>query len=194
MCAPRGGLNAEGSRFSVRNLFRPNSVPSSDWKGADNMPTKWPGPTYVVRATFRAPLAFVYRWCTDFTPHDARLERDEYERKIIRRTPREVVYEDLWESKDGWVWSRHEVRLRPPNRWHSDTVGSHRAMSLDYALSKLAGNRTRLTLTARRRPYGIGGKNPARSQWEAPITKSWRNFGRALEKDYRKEKAKRSKK
>ena len=158
------------------------------------MPRKWPGPTYVVRATFKAPLDFVYRWCTDYTPQDARHERDKYERKIIRRTSREVVYEDLYESKDGWFWSHHHVRLRPPNRWHSDTVGSHRAMSLDYTLSKLPRGRTQLTLTARRRPYGVGGRNPTKSQWEAPIAKSWRNFGRTLEKDYRKASANRARK
>jgi hypothetical protein len=158
------------------------------------MPRKWPGPTYVVRATFQAPLDFVYRWCTDFTSQDAQHEDDEYERKIIRRTSREVVYEDLYDSKDGWFWSHHQVRLQPPNRWHSDTVGSHRAMSLDYNLSKLPRGRTQLTLTARRRPYGVGGRNPARSQWEAPVAKSWRNFGRALEKDYRKASAKRARK
>ncbi len=155
-------------------------------RGGDRIPNRWPGPTYVVRATFQAPLDFVYRWCTDYTPQDARYEHDEYERKILRRASREVVYEDMWESKEGWFWSRHVVRLLPPNRWHSDTVGSHRAMSLDYTLSKLPGNRTQLTLTARRRPYGVGGKNPPKSKWEAPVAKSWRNFGRVLERDYKK--------
>ena len=149
------------------------------------IPKKWPGPTYVVRATFRAPLDFVYRWCTDYTPQDARFEKDEYERKIIRRSSREVVYEDLSEAKEGWWWSRHVVRLQPPNRWHSDTVGSHRVMSLDYTLSKLPGNRTQLILRARRRPYGIGGRNPPRSQWEPPVAKSWRLFGQVLERDYK---------
>jgi hypothetical protein len=150
------------------------------------MPGRWPGPTYVVRATFRAPLDFVYRWCTDYTPQDARYEKEEYTRKILRRTRREVVYEDLWEGPDGWFWSRHVVRLQPPDRWHSDSVGSHRAMSLDYSLSTLPGGRTQMVLKARRRPYGVGGKNPPRAKWEVPVARSWVNFGRALEKDYTK--------
>jgi len=149
------------------------------------MTRRWPAPSYEVRMTFRAPLDFVYRWCTDYTPKDARYEQDEYERRIFRRSSREVVYEDLSETKQGWFWSRHVVRLLPPNRWHSDTVGSHREYSLDYRLQKLPGDRTQLTLRARRRPYGIGAKNRPKSQWESSVAKSWRNFGRALERDYR---------
>ena len=150
------------------------------------MATRWPGPTYVVKAEFRAPLEFVYEWCTDYTPKDAQYELEHYDRKILRKTPKEVVYEDLEDSRDGWFWSRHVVRLHPPNRWHSDTIGSHRAFSLEYRLSKLPGNRTRLVLTARRRPYGVGGKNPPKASWERMIGISWKRFARSLERDYRK--------
>jgi hypothetical protein len=156
------------------------------------MPQLWPGPSYEVRATFRAPLGFVYRWCTDYTPKDARYERDEYDRRILHRSPREVIYEDLYSTKQGWVWSRHVVRLFPPNRWHSDSVGSHRAASLDYRLSRLPGNRTQLTLKAHRRPYGIGAKNPPKSQWERYVAKSWKNFGQALEQEYKRVGSKRA--
>lgn len=149
------------------------------------MPTPWPKPVYEVRATFDAPLEFVYRWCTDYTPQDARLEGEDYERRILRRARSEVVYEDLEESKQGWFWARHVVRLMPPNRWHSDSVGSHRATSLDYRLSRLPGKRTQLILRARRRPYGIGGKNPSKSEWERSVAAAWKKFGRAIERDYK---------
>ncbi len=150
------------------------------------MGSRWPGPTYEVTRTFRAPLEFVYTWCTDYTPDDARHEGEKYERQIIRRSPREVIYEDLEGSKDGWFWTRHVVRLLPPNRWHSDSVGSHRAYSLDYRLTRLPGNRTQLILRARRRPYGIGGKNPPKAAWERSVATSWKRFARVLERDYRK--------
>jgi hypothetical protein len=155
------------------------------------MSARWPGPSYEVRAVFQAPLDFVYRWCTDFTPHDARYEAEEYTRRILSRSAREVVYEDLESSKQGWFWSHHVVRLMPPNRWHSDSVGSHRAVSLDYRLSRLPGDRTELILRARRRPYGVGGKNPPKSGWEGPVAQSWKNFGRSIERDYRKVAARR---
>jgi len=155
------------------------------------VPIRWPRPTYEVRAKFRAPLDFVYQWCTDYTPQDARYEQEKYQRRILRRNSREVIYEDLEETKQGWFWSRHVVRLHPPNRWHSDSVGSHRAFALDYKLTKLPGNRTQLTLKARRRPYGIGGKNPSKSQWERSVARSWRIFGRVLERDYDRSRGKR---
>ncbi len=150
------------------------------------MTKHWPGPTYEVRANFRAPLKFVYRWCTDYTPKDARYESEHYQRRILRRSVREVIYEDLEDTKEGWYWTRHVVRLYPPNRWHSNSVGSHREVSLEYRLSPLPGDRTQLILTARRRPSGVGGKNPPKSQWERSITVAWKRFGRVLERDYRK--------
>jgi hypothetical protein len=157
----------------------------------ESLPKKWPGPRYEVRVRFRAPVKFVYRWCTDYTPGDARLEGEGFRRWILRRSAREVTYEDLEETKDGWFWTRHEVRLTPPDRWHSDSIGSHRAYSLDYRLTELPGDRTQLTLTARRSPYGIGGKNPAKAQWERSVAKSWKSFGRFLERDYRKSRTRR---
>ncbi|HEV2166193.1 MAG TPA: hypothetical protein VGS23_04345 [Thermoplasmata archaeon] len=149
------------------------------------MAIRWPSPRYEVRVTFRAPLKFVYDWCTDYTPGDARLEGEAYERRILRKTPREVVYEDLEGGPNGWFWSRHVVRLHPPSRWHSDSVGSHRAYSLDYRLKQLPKGSTLFVLRARRRPYGVGGRNPPRSQWERSVGKNWKKFARHLERDYR---------
>jgi hypothetical protein len=150
------------------------------------MPPPWPPPAYEVRCEFRAPLEFVYRWCTDYTPQDARYEAEQYERRILLRSRRKVVYEDLEDTPEGWVWSRHVVRLAPPNRWHSDSVGSHRSYSLDYRLYRLPAGRTRLVLTARRRPTSIGGKNPSKSAWERSVGEAWHRFSRALERDFRK--------
>src|SRR5438309_12068066 len=66
-----------------------------------NAGSAWPGPEYRIRVSFRAPIDFVFAWCTDYTPGDAALEKEAYERKIIERTSRSVVFEDLEESKDG---------------------------------------------------------------------------------------------
>lgn len=150
------------------------------------MAERWPPPTYVVRVDFRAPMEFVFRWCTDYTAQDAKLEGEEFQRQVLRRSKREVVYEDLYELPKGWRWSRHTVRLRSPNWWHSDSVGSHRELSLDYRLAPLSGGRTRMTLTARRRASGIGPPNPPKREWERDVAASWRSFRRYLERDYRK--------
>ena len=150
------------------------------------MTNPWPGPRYEVRTTFRAPLDFVFRWCTDYTPTDARLSREKYERRILRRSPREVVLEDLYDTAHGWIWIRRVVALRAPNHWHADSVGSDRALSVDYRLSRLPGDRTQLIIRARRRPYGIGTKNPSKASWERRVAGNWVKFGRAMEEEFRK--------
>jgi hypothetical protein len=146
---------------------------------------KWPGPEYHVTAEFRAPLAYVYRWCTDFDVDDGDREKEEYERKLVRRGSRRVIFEDLVDSASGWNWARHEVTLLPPDRWHSDSLGSHRAASIDYVLTSLGPDRTRLDLRWRRAPTGLGRK-VSKAAIETATTRSWKNFARELEKDYRK--------
>jgi hypothetical protein len=141
---------------------------------------------YEIRTTFRAPLRYVYRWCTDYTPNDARLEKDEYDRKIVKRGARTVVYEDLYESPAGWMWSHQEVTLHPPDRWHAESTGSHRTWSLDYTLRPLPNGRTELTLRGTRRPTALGEPNPPAARMERDLRRAWANFGHSLEKDFRK--------
>jgi hypothetical protein len=69
---------------------------------------------YVVRPTFRAPMALVLRWCTDYSPQDPGLEGDEFRRRILERTRRHVIYEDLDDTPSGWMWSRGVITIHPP--------------------------------------------------------------------------------
>jgi hypothetical protein len=149
------------------------------------MPARWPPPRYEVRVEFDAPLEFVYRWCTDYTPSDARYEAGRFRRRILAKSAKQVVYEDLDDTPEGWYWTRHVVRLSPPDGWHSDSVGNRREVRLDYRLERLEGDRTRLTLSARRRPAGIGGKNPPKAEWERNVSGSWVKLRRALEREFR---------
>ncbi len=138
-----------------------------------------------VRATFRVPLTFAFEWCTDYTPQDAALEGESYERRVIERTPRRVVFEDLEDTPSGWVWARDVVTLRPPRRWHMESVGSHRDASGDYVLTTLPDGRTQLDLRWWRRAHGPGKRIP-RAQREKETTQAWRRFAAAMERDYRK--------
>jgi hypothetical protein len=145
----------------------------------------WPGPEYHVTAEFRAPLSYVFSWCTDFDPADDRREKDHYTRKIIHRGRRQVVFEDLTDSEGGWNWARHVVTLSPPNHWHSESVGSHREASIDYVLTPLGTDRTRLDLRWKRRPTALAATRISRGAVERSTTEAWRNFARVLERDYR---------
>lgn len=142
-------------------------------------------PEYRIRVTFRAPLDFAFAWCTDFTPKDARLEGESYERKIIEHTPRLVMFEDLEESETGWIWSREVVSLHPPNRWHMDGIGNRRDVTADYVLSSLPDGRTQLELRWRRRSTMPEERTLTMAEREASSTRAWKRFGTAMERDYR---------
>ena len=145
---------------------------------------EWVGPEYRVSVSFRVPLDFVFAWCTDYTPEDPALEKEKYKRKIIERTPRRVIFEDLEESKNGWDWQRAVVSLSPPNRWHMDGVGNNRDVEADYVLSSLRDGRTRLDLRWKRRPKVADATRRTKAEREASATRAWKRFAAALERDY----------
>ena len=148
-------------------------------------PRKARDASYEFGGTFRAPLPFVYRWCLDYSPEDPRLEGSDSVRKIASRSAREVIYEDLEEGPGGWMWSHIVVTKRPPNAWHAEITGSHRHWSLDYELRELPHGRTQLAVRGLRRPTELGGANPSRTELEPELNQMWKNYGRALERDYR---------
>ncbi len=137
-----------------------------------------------VRVAFRVPLDFAFTWCTDYTPQDAALEGESYVRKVVERSPRRVVFEDLEETDQGWIWARDVVSLRPPNRWHMESAGSHRDVTAEYTLTKLPDGRTQLELVWWRRPHAPGKKIP-RAEREKETAVAWERFAKAMEQDYR---------
>ena len=143
-----------------------------------------PVTTYNFRAIFRAPLPYVFRWCTDYSPEDPRLAKEDSRRRILARSARRVIFEDLYDGPEGWVWSHDVVTLDPPNHWHAEIVGSHREWVIDYRLRELPGGRTELSFRGRRRSTAHGVRNPSQAQLVRELTSMWRNYGRALERDY----------
>jgi hypothetical protein len=147
--------------------------------------SSWPGPEYVVRQRFHAPLEYVFDWCTDFSTEDPALEKEAYERRVLTREPRHVVYEDLYPSPEGWMWSRQEVTLRPPDRWHMESVGNRRKVIADYALRSVAPGVVELELRYRRRPSLLKFTKLPKLPTERGARAGWGNFARALERDFR---------
>jgi hypothetical protein len=141
--------------------------------------------TYAIRRIFRVPAEFAYAWCTDYSDIDRKLEGEEGSRRILRRTARQVVYEDLTPTPEGWAWSRYTVTLNPPQGWSATAVGNYRTWRLDYRLRPLPDGTTEFTLRGRRRPTMLGTKNPARATMERELLTLWRRFGTAMEKEYR---------
>lgn len=140
---------------------------------------------YGIRIAFRAPLPFVYRWCTDYRPFDGRLAGDPYDRRILSRSRRRVVLEDLWWEPGGWGWRHTDVSLRPLQGWHADSVGNVRTALIDYRLRALPGDRTELEIRMRRWPTALHPKQPVKRVFEDYLRSMWGNLGRQLEREYR---------
>jgi hypothetical protein len=144
------------------------------------------GPTvYEFRIVFDAPMPFVLRWCTDYRPNDHELAKDGGERRILERTSRRIVYEDLEDSDEGWVWSRQTVTVHPPDLWHAEARGNRRNWSIDYRLRELPGGRTEMVFHGVRHTAGVGTKNPSQRALRDELQEMWTNYGRAMVRDYR---------
>ncbi len=146
---------------------------------------RWPAPEYRIALEFDVPRDFAFAWCTDYRPDDARRAGDRYERKVVERSARRIVVEDLWWQSDGWGWRRNHVTLSPPGHWWADSFGSFRDAKLDYRLTTLPGDRSRFEMTMRRRPSGAHPAQPSKKALEAELTQLWTRFGREMTKDYR---------
>jgi hypothetical protein len=144
-----------------------------------------PVEVYEIRQTFRVPLEFAYRWCTDYTSQDGQLCKDGHSRQILKRTARRVVYEDLYPSPGGWMWSRQTVTLHPPNRWTAVAQGNYRRWKLVYTLRTRGEGRTELILHGERRPQFLSHKNPSHRELDGELQRMWRNYGVAMEKEFR---------
>ena len=139
---------------------------------------------YRYRTTFDAPVPFVFRWCTDYQPSDPKLEGEAYQRRVLERTSRRVVYEDLEKLPNGWFWTRHVVTLEPPDHWRSISVGNYRNFVLDYRLRKTPGGGTELRFTGRRQPAILATKNPSVRAFGRSMESSWKRFRQQLEREF----------
>ena len=144
------------------------------------------GEVYEIHRSFRVPLDFAFRWCTDYTSADGRISKEGNDRQILRRGRGVVVYEDLYPSPHGWMWSRQTVRLYPPDRWTATASGNYRTWRLVYTLRPAADGSTQFTMRGLRRPTLLGLRNPSQRAMKAELQRMWSQYGRAMEADYRK--------
>jgi hypothetical protein len=147
---------------------------------------------YQIKRTFHAPMDFAFKWCTDYTDADRKLQGEKGSRQILKKTSRGAVYEDLTPTADGWMWSRQTVTFHPPNEWRAIANGNYRTWKLVYSLRELPNGQTEFTMRGKRRSTPLGVKNPPKAVLEKELHTMWRNLGRALERDYHLERSKKS--
>ncbi|MDV3293568.1 MAG: hypothetical protein LYZ70_04800 [Nitrososphaerales archaeon] len=138
--------------------------------------------TYHLSKTFKAPLRFVFAWCTDYREDDPKMLGSKNRRMILVRN-RKII---AWWVKTKNPGSKFDpirvVWLRPPNSWHLDTCGDGSEIG-DYKLKALPGGRTKLDMT-----FKVTYENPrdveSRKEWEADGQAHWDSYGKFLERDY----------
>lgn len=140
---------------------------------------------FEVNAKFRAPLEFVYEWLTDFSPRDPALLGEHYERRILVRSPRRVVFEDLSSTTDGWVWLRNEVTRRPPDSWRLTAIGNRLSAEANYKLTSVGPEASALRMRWRLRSGFVRTPIPPRKLIEPAMSNVWSAYARPLERDYR---------
>lgn len=140
---------------------------------------------YHIEVTFHAPLSFVYNWCTNYTPQDFKYGGEKGERRILRRSSKRIVFENLYDIGKGWGWERHTVTLNPPNAWHSEGRGNYSESSLDYKLRELPDNNTKLDMRWRSRPgpMSTGRRGSVRSI-ENYVRLLWQQRAKFVEKEF----------
>lgn len=131
-----------------------------------------------------APLRYVYDWCTDFRPDDSELEGSRKRHRLVRVSPQRLVRVKVGRPRAGNPAINAEVvRLSPPDAWQKDTIGEMDLDHIDYKLTALGPNRTRVSLVMVER--WLVPEYPSKADWLRFSNEYWDELVQALEKRYR---------
>jgi hypothetical protein len=138
--------------------------------------------TYNVSKTFKAPLAFVFDWCTDFREDDGKMTGSKAKMTFLEKTDKRMVwvvdYKEKGKAKEGIrvVW------LHPPDSWSLDTCGDGKELG-EYKLKEKGNGKTRLDMEFRL-TYDNKADVEDKKTWEKETEEFWDVLGQFLEKDY----------
>jgi len=143
--------------------------------------------SFHVSKVIRAPLRFVFDWCTDYRDTDTQITGSKAKRKILMKTKHRVVYVTSYRNRGKQRNAVDIVTLFPPKSWHLDFVGDEDDESGDYVLTSLGPRKTRLDMTFQEH-YKIRNA-PSKATDEKHTHEVWDKYVAALEKDYRRNKS-----
>lgn len=138
--------------------------------------------TLHVSKVIKAPIRFVYDWCTDYRESDTKITRSKAKRRILLKTEHRVIYLSSYKSGGKPRNAVNVVTLYPPKAWHLDFIGDDDDEVGDYVLTRLGPQRTRLDMTfeehykMRRAPTKVKDLKHTNDVWDKYVA--------ALQKDY----------
>jgi hypothetical protein len=139
-----------------------------------------------VSKTIRAPLQFVYDWCTDYRDSDPKITGSKSKRKILLKNRHRVVYVVNYRSRGKQRSAVDVVTLYPPRAWHLDFTGDEDDEIGDYVLTSLGPRKTRLDMKFKEH-YKIS-RAPTQAQDVKSTHEVWDKYVAALERDYARKK------
>lgn len=139
--------------------------------------------TYKASATFRAPLEYVFQWCTDFREDDGDMVGSKAKRTFLEKTDKRIVWIEHKEKKGKSKEGVRVVWLHPPDAWYLDTCGDGREVG-QYKLTGKGKNKTRLDMEFRI-TYDSKHDAPDKKKWEKDVDEEWESFASHLEDDFR---------
>lgn len=102
-----------------------------------------------VSKVVRAPASYVFEWCTDYRSDDWKVARlgTRPRFRVLKVSPHRVVRIRLTDrgGADPDV-AVDLVRLEPPDRWHTDQIDEEELETVDYKVTSIGPERTRLAV------------------------------------------------
>lgn len=140
--------------------------------------------TYRVTKIIKAPLRFVFNWCTDYREDDNKITGSKSKRTILEKTKRRVVYIIQYPDRKQIKTGFNLVTLDASRSWHLDYFSQDDDEIADYALSRLGPQRTRLNMvfTEKWKTREV----PKKAAYTKHINGIWDKYVAALEGDYAK--------
>ncbi len=142
--------------------------------------------TYRFRKLVRAPLPFVYRWCTDYRQDDDRITDSiyQYQAKIVLREPTRIVRIITLPGRNRNRNTDVEIiSLLPPDRWHLEKLSVTDDETGAYRLVRRGPKLTAVQMRFRKK-WKIPDL-PDPKEYRALFSRVWDRYVDVMEKEFR---------
>ena len=138
--------------------------------------------SYHVSKIIKAPLKYVYDWCTDYREDDNQITGSKTQFRILQKTNRRVIYLSTSKWYGKAMVAVKMVMLRPPKAWYLDQIGQVEDVVGIYTLTRLGPEKTKLNMRFTEK-YKLRDA-PSKEQDRNDVAQMWNKYVAALEKDY----------